>query len=406
MRFEKLGRNELTENIALERISKVCEKVNCEFISFKDGTWNGNETYLLCRCKECGNIFPIKYTNLINEKSCPKCKGGVLKPIEEILKNIENKCSQTNCSFLYFCDKEGNKTEYTNCNTFLKLKCNKCGYEWYTSSYNNFIRKNKHGCKKCAFKIIKEQQKKKIEDVVFTIEKICKDKNLSFLGFENGSYENYSTKLHIKCNKCGYEWFPMYLNFIKKNNCKKCLGLLSLTKNELLEKFKKIHGNKYKYISIPNTTRNTILVIECEKHGIFNQTIDKHLEGQGCPKCNQSHLEKDIEILLTENQVKFEYDKYYDFLNNMQLDFYIPSLNFAIECQGEQHFKPIKYFGGEREFFKRKENDLIKKQLCKECGIKLIYYSNLGINYPYEVYEDKEDILNIIKNEMVQKEKQ
>ena len=36
----------------------------------------------------------------------------------------------------------------------------------------------------------------------------------------------------------------------------------------------------------------------------------------------------------------------------MFLDFYIPSKNIAIECQGIQHFRPIEKFGGEKEFEK------------------------------------------------------
>lgn len=41
--------------------------------------------------------------------------------------------------------------------------------------------------------------------------------------------------------------------------------------------------------------------------------------------------------------------------------------------------------------------DTKKRKLCKENGILLLYYSNLGIEYPYEVYENKEELLNKIK---------
>ena len=39
----------------------------------------------------------------------------------------------------------------------------------------------------------------------------------------------------------------------------------------------------------------------------------------------------------------------------------------------------------------------VKKKLCDENGIKLFYYSDLGIDYPYEVYEDKDKLLEEIK---------
>lgn len=111
-------------------------------------------------------------------------------------------------------------------------------------------------------------------------------------------------------------------------------------------------------------------------------------------------MEEDIFKLLDENlEGEFQYNRYYDWLDNLQLDFYIPKYNVAIECQGKQHF--IKESGWrkdskEEEFNKLVERDNKKRKLCEEHGIKLLYYSNLGIEYPYKVYEDKNELLNEI----------
>lgn len=43
-----------------------------------------------------------------------------------------------------------------------------------------------------------------------------------------------------------------------------------------------------------------------------------------------------------------------------------------IECQGEQHYKPIEEFGGERAFEIQKKNDELKKGYAKKIGIPLI----------------------------------
>ena len=67
----------------------------------------------------------------------------------------------------------------------------------------------------------------------------------------------------------------------------------------------------------------------------------------------------------------------------------------AIECQGIQHFKPIDFF---EKLNVIQQRDNLKKQLCEENGIKLLYYSNLGIEYPYEVFEDKDELLKEINN--------
>jgi len=36
--------------------------------------------------------------------------------------------------------------------------------------------------------------------------------------------------------------------------------------------------------------------------------------------------------------------------------------------------------------------------LCLKHGIKIFYYSNLGIEYPYKVYEDFNKMIEDIKN--------
>lgn len=42
-----------------------------------------------------------------------------------------------------------------------------------------------------------------------------------------------------------------------------------------------------------------------------------------------------------------------------------------------------------------------KKKLCDKQGVKLLYYSNLGIEYPYDVFEDKDKLLEEIKKNIV-----
>lgn len=91
----------------------------------------------------------------------------------------------------------------------------------------------------------------------------------------------------------------------------------------------------------------------------------------------------------------FDWLKYKDFL---YLDFYLPKYKIAIECQGEQHFKPISYWGGKEKLQLILQRDKIKKKLCQEHNIKILYYSNLKIKYPYNVFENINDLLNEIIN--------
>ena len=65
----------------------------------------------------------------------------------------------------------------------------------------------------------------------------------------------------------------------------------------------------------------------------------------------------------------------------MFLDFYIPYKKIGIEVQGEQHFTPVKRFGGIDYFKLQNERDKKKKELCEKHGIKLFYITkrNYGI---------------------------
>ena len=223
-----------------------------------------------------------------------------------------------------------------------------------------------------------------------------------------------NTFLKLHCNICGNDWkSTVYNNFVNGKGCPKCANNAKLSENEASDTIREIaasknvmfhnfcdrDGNKINY----NGTNNTYLNLECKICGnIWTTTTyasfkrDKY----GCPRCHTSYLEEDIFKLLDANlEVEFQYNRYYDWLDNLQLDFYIPKYNVAIECQGKQHF--IKESGWrkdnkEEEFNKLVERDNKKRKLCEEHGIKLLYYSNLGIEYPYKVYEDKNELLNEI----------
>ena len=45
------------------------------------------------------------------------------------------------------------------------------------------------------------------------------------------------------------------------------------------------------------------------------------------------------------------------------------------EYQGEQHFKPIQFFGELKALKKRKKLDLKKERICKKINIKLIKFN-------------------------------
>lgn len=55
------------------------------------------------------------------------------------------------------------------------------------------------------------------------------------------------------------------------------------------------------------------------------------------------------------------------------LDIYLPELSLAIEFMGEQHYRPLEYFGGDEGFKNTVLRDKRKASTCKQVGINLIY---------------------------------
>lgn len=225
--------------------------------------------------------------------------------------------------------------------------------------------------------------------------------------YSNVNYVNKHTKVCIVCPEHG-EFWQSPNNHLSGNGCPKCWKNRNFTSklsntSSFIERAIGIHNNKYDYSKVNYTHSLSKVCIVCPKHGEFWQTPNMHLHGQGCPKCKQSKLENEIEIELKKNNIKFDYRKHPKWLKGLELDFYLPEYNIAIECQGIEHFEPRDFFGGEQEFKNTTERDIRKQKLCEENGIKLLYYTSdnlIMLSTSNEIYKNKlfSNILEMLKN--------
>lgn len=208
-------------------------------------------------------------------------------------------------------------------------------------------------------------------------------------------YVNNKSPLCVVCHKHG-EFYVRPDNHLKGSGCPICYGTHLFTTDEFIQKAKEIHGDKYDYSKVDYINSQTKVCIVCFKHGEFWQIPNAHInQKQGCPICKESIIEKEIVQLFYENNIKYERQKRFDWLGKQSLDFYLPDYNIGIECQGEQHFKPIKYFGGDKRFKYAKKLDRKKFNLCKNNGINLLYYTNIeNIEENNYIIYNKENLFN------------
>lgn len=272
----------------------------------------------------------------------------------------------------------------------VKIICKTHGeFEQQTASH---IRQ-KQGCPKCgrekANMFIKEKSIGN-EEFIKRIEKVFGKNIFDYSKLEyNGAHKDVT----LICIKCGNTETKDPVSFYKGYGCLKCQyrrpNPKKITKDEFIKRSKEIHGLKYNYDLIEFIDLYNDVEIICPVHGPFFQKPTTHMHSRcNCPECGIYKGEEKIGIWLKDHHIKYDY-QYKVRINNSNhyFDFYLPYYNMIIEFNGLQHYKPIKFFGGDEGFEKLKIRDKIKKEYCIDNKINLII-----ISY-------KDNIENILTNE-------
>jgi Zn finger protein HypA/HybF involved in hydrogenase expression len=265
-------------------------------------------------------------------------------------------------------------TEYKGTMQKYPIKCHIHGV-WEVSLDNHILKKS--GCPKC--KGIGFSDKEKIEKAILL------HSNKYDYSLVKGKIKQ-KTKYDIICKKCKTTFTNSWDNHTnKKQGCPKCnpSGRKKRTIESLKEQILKLNtGYGYNWESYKGYFDNSFQ-IKCYKHGWFTQQISNHLMGQGCPKCKQSHGEKEIERFLINHGIEYETQKTFKGCKSKRMlpfDFYIPSKNLCIEYDGELHFKSVEFFGGDESLKKTMKHDKIKDNFCKKNSVNLIRISYINFN--------------------------
>lgn len=256
----------------------------------------------------------------------------------------------------------------------LKIICPIHG-EFYTTPHHHLSGKNCWKCWKDSLKLRKGTPNEKWTKKLF-VEK-AKAVHGDKYDYSKIDFQGIGKKVKIICPIHG-EFYQAPKSHLSGRGCPKCgkivgIAKKSMSKDEFIQKAQAIHGKKYDYSETDYKTYHAKVKINCPIHGEFFQTPAHHLSGEGCPFCRKSRCETKVKTLLETHEIEFVQEKTFEWMGGLRLDFYIPSSNIAIECQGGQHFFPIERFGGKENHEKQKINDARKRILCKKHGIKIVY---------------------------------
>lgn len=191
--------------------------------------------------------------------------------------------------------------------------------------------------------------------------------------------------------------------------CPTCGGNVNKTNEIFINELKDVYGEKYDLSKVVYRNANTKVILGCKKHGYYEYLPNQLLKGGGCKFCKCSISENEIEMLLMKNKCEFIPQcncTTLKWLGKQSLDFYLPKYNVAIECQGCQHFRPIKAFQGETTYRKTLIRDEEKRKKCIINNVKLVYYTNehtipQEIRDNFYIYINKNELINDIINNKV-----
>jgi hypothetical protein len=124
-------------------------------------------------------------------------------------------------------------------------------------------------------------------------------------------------------------------------------------------------------------------------------------EQLGIPKVGEGWVAETIlyyEIKKAFPDIEVQQHAKPEWLGKQHLDIFIPEKRVALEYQGDQHERPVEYFGGQESFEKNKIRDDKKKRLCKRHRVNLIcvypFYNLQSVIGKIERYGGNDDNLS------------
>lgn len=194
-------------------------------------------------------------------------------------------------------------------------------------------------------------------------------------------FEKKYKKLKIICPEHG-EFEQIAIQHLKGCGCNKCAKYkpLKYSTEDIIKKFKEVHGDIYDYSKVNYTGIGNNVCIICPEHGEFYQSPHNHLKGNTCPKCAVIRISK---------------------LNTMTTEEYI---NKARQINGNKYdYSKVNYTGCENDVciicpehgeFMINAHAHLRKQGCPKCNeykyetIVRVFLEQNNIKFIHQYYPD------------------
>lgn len=317
-----------------------------------------------------GHIYCATVDKRVSGVGCPYCSNKKVLVGYNDLKS----CFPSIANEWDYSSNVGKPEDYVFGSTYsAKWICSKCGHKWNAKILSRTKRGT--GCPKCSLK--KRGQSKHLNSLktngCISDETLIKEwdtiKNKPYFEYTKSSNES----VWWICSKCGYNYKSKISNRTQLNRgCPLCTNQIVVTgKNDLSTTHPEL-ALEWNYDKNGSLTPQTVshgsgkkVWWKCQNGHEYQATILHRSSGTNCPICNSGR-----QTSFAEQAIFFYVEKIYPdainrykapFLNKMELDIFIPSLNIAIEYDGEAWHKS--------NSLKREQE---KYKICQSNGIKLI----------------------------------
>lgn len=330
-------------------------------------------------CNTCNHMWsPTINGHIRTQNNCPSCTGRIPWTYDRFIKRAY--------------EIHGDKYDYgmvtrehiTGVMTHIPLRCKQCMTQWQPT-INAHIN-NKHGCPRCAtnsgwtLKEVKERGNH-IHGNKFNYDKVT-----------DNDVKGVTSKIPVKCNDCGYEWWPNIGNHLNHGyGCPSCSNKEPWTLNRFLQAAQQLNGDKYNYGMITEDHINNIyskVPLSCNtcKNEWYPSIHDHITNNRGCPHCckcrGYSNAQinwidgiMQIENIIIQYALSPEGETYIPGVG--KVDGYCHQTNTVYEFHGDfWHGNPIKYQPQDINPVSRKTyGDLYQKTIQRDQHIR-----NLGYN--------------------------
>lgn len=255
---------------------------------------------------------------------------------------------------------------YTRTKDKILMRHNVCGNSWMITP-NNFLRGK--SCPDCAYFKHTPVFREEVQEIYGNTLEVL------------GEYVNCGTHIELRCKEHGIKFRSTPTNVLRgRNVCPMCNAdylskVQRKTEDTFQEELKERHDGRIvsleKYIN--THTKIEFMCTECSK--TFEAEPNSVLRISGCPNCRIPKGELAIERYLRERGISFTPQKTFPDCRHVRplpFDFYLPEYNLLIEYDGKQHYTPIEFFGGKKEFEYQAIRDGIKNEYANEQNIVLL----------------------------------